>query len=54
MGASVVSRGDSSPVLDFGEHVLDFVALFVEDGVIGNECLAVFLGRDARRNAALF
>ena len=54
MGASVVTRCDSAPVLDFGEHILHFVALFVEDGIVGDEGCTVFLGRDAGRDAALF
>ena len=36
MGATVVSGVDAPPVLEAAEHGLDFVALFVEDGVVGD------------------
>ena len=42
MGASVIACGDASPVLELGEHVLDFVALAVERFVIVQRLLAVF------------
>ena len=52
MGAAVVARCDASPVLEFGEEVLDFVALAVERLFIGERRLAAFgrwnAGRDAR------
>ena len=54
MCASVVTGCDSAPVFDFGEHIFDFVSLFIEDCIVGGECLSVFLRRDAGRNAALF
>ena len=41
MGATVVSGVDAPPVFEPAEHVLDFVALSVEDGVIGDRDLAV-------------
>ena len=41
MGATVVSGVDAPPVLEAAEHVLDFVALFVEDGVVGDRGFAV-------------
>ena len=41
MGATVVSGVDASPVLEPPEHVLDSVALFVEDGVVGDRGFAV-------------
>jgi len=34
MGASVVSGVDAAPVLEAGEHVLDPVALPVEDAIV--------------------
>ena len=39
--ATVVSGVDAPPVLEFAEHVLDSVALFVEDGVVGDRGFAV-------------
>lgn len=53
MGATVVSCGDAPPVLKFGEHVLDFMALTVERFVIIQRLLTVFSSRDARRRALL-
>lgn len=35
MGATVVTDCDTSPILEFGEEVLDLVVLFVERLVIG-------------------
>ena len=35
MGAAVVSGVDAPPILEPSEHVLDLVALLVEDGVMG-------------------
>ena len=35
MGASIVTGVDAAPVLQFAEHVFDFVALTVEYGVVG-------------------
>ena len=43
MGATVVSGVDASPVLELSEHVLDSVALFVEDDVVGDRDFAVGL-----------
>jgi hypothetical protein len=51
VGASVVSGGDASPVLDATEDILDFVALPVEQLVIVVLDLAVRLWRDTRRDA---
>jgi hypothetical protein len=36
MGASVVSGVDALPIFEPAEHVFDFMALFVEDRVIGD------------------
>jgi hypothetical protein len=41
VGATVVSGMDAPPVLEPAEHVLDSVALFVEDGVVGDWDFAV-------------
>ena len=49
MGTAVITHGDAPPVLKFGEHVLDFVPLFVEIFVIINRLFAVLSGRDAGR-----
>jgi hypothetical protein len=35
VGATVVSGVDASPVLEPAEHVRDFMALSIEDGVVG-------------------
>ena len=47
MSASVVAHGNAPPVLEPAEHVLDFVALFIEDTVIFVLYFAVFSWRDA-------
>ena len=39
MDATVVS--EASPALEPAEHVLNSVALFVEDGVVGDRAFAV-------------
>ncbi|MFT6582102.1 MAG: hypothetical protein ACJAU6_002543, partial [Alphaproteobacteria bacterium] len=36
MGASVIAGRDAPLVLEFSEHILDPVALFVEDCVVFN------------------
>jgi hypothetical protein len=36
VGAPVVSGVDAAPIFEPAEHVFDLVALFVEDGVIGD------------------
>jgi hypothetical protein len=53
MGASVIASGDASPVLKFGEHILDFMALTVERFVIVQRLLAIFSAWYARRRALL-
>lgn len=52
-GASVVAGGDAAPILEAAEGDLDAVALAAERLVVGDRLLAVFLGRDARGDAAL-
>ena len=52
MGASVVSGGDASPVLDATKDILDLVALFVEAFVVMVLHLSVGAWWDARRNTA--
>ena len=51
MRASVVAHGDTSPVLQPTEHVLDFVTLFVERFIVFVLNFAIFSGRDAGRHA---
>lgn len=51
MGAAVVAHGDAAPVFESPEHVLDFMALFVESFVIFNESFTVAAGRNARLGA---
>lgn len=45
--ASIVSSSDPPPVLDFGEHVLDLVAIFVESHIVSDGVFSAFGGRDA-------
>lgn len=47
MGAAVISFVDASPVLDFGEQVLDQVPLFVGRLVLATLHFAVSFWRDA-------
>ena len=51
MSASVVSCMDTSPVLEASEHVLDLVALAVEDRIVGVLGAMLGMGRDAGDNA---
>ncbi len=51
MSAAVVTHGDAAPVFDFGEHVLDFMTLFVELLIVTDTASAVFAGWNARSNA---
>lgn len=53
MGASVVAHGDAPPVLEAAEHDLDFVALAVEDLVIGQLSAASWHGWDTGGDPAL-
>lgn len=46
MGAPVIAHGDAAPVFDFGEHVFDLVAFFVERGVVPDALCAVFAWRN--------
>lgn len=50
MGASVVACYDAPPVLELGEHVLDFVALLVEALVIIAGLFSVLPAWDAGRD----
>ena len=47
MSAAVVAHRDTAPVLDPTEHVLDFVALAVERGIVGMLDFTVLAWRDA-------
>ena len=47
LGATVVSGVDAPPVLESAEHVLDFVALSIEDGVVGDGGFPIGFGGDA-------
>lgn len=53
VGASIISCGDASPVLDPAEHVLDAVSLLVERFVVFGGMLALFARRDARGSLCL-
>ena len=52
MGATVVSGVDAPPVFEPSEHVLDLVALFVEDDVMWDRDLPVGFRRNAGGDAA--
>ncbi len=54
MGAAVVSGVDAAPIFESPGHVFDFVALLVEDGVIGDRDLPIGFRRDAGGDDALF
>lgn len=53
VGASVVSGVDASPVLEACEHVLDPVALPVEDAIVVMLDAVAGMGRDAGCDALL-
>ena len=59
MGAAVISGVNATPVLEFSEHVFDFVALSVQRRIMRNRDLSVaclegrsqgLLGCDVRAN----
>jgi hypothetical protein len=52
VGATVISGVDAPPVLDPAEHVLDLVALSIEDGVIGDRDFPIGFRGDAGCDAA--
>lgn len=54
MSASIVARCDTTPVLELGEEILDFVALAVERFVVIVWDLAAAARRDARLDASGF
>ncbi len=54
MSASVVSGMDAAPVFETGEHVLDPVALPVEDRIVAVLDAMAGVGRYTRRDAPLF
>ena len=53
MSTSVVPCVDATPVFEAGEHILDPVALSVEDRIIAVLDTMACMGRDARCDAAL-
>jgi hypothetical protein len=53
MGAAVVSGVDAAPIFAPSEHVFDFVALLIEDGVVGDRDLSIGFRGDADGDAAL-
>ena len=53
MWAQRVSGVDAPPIFEPCEHVFDFVALLVEDGVKGDGDLPIGFRRDADGDAAL-
>jgi hypothetical protein len=52
-GAAVVSGVDAPPIFEPSEHVFDFAALLLEEGVIGDGDLPIGFRRDADGDAAL-
>ena len=52
MRTAIIACVDASPVLDFGEQVLDQVPLFVDRFIVVVSDLAVGFWRDAGRDAA--
>jgi len=53
MSASVISSCDTPPILEASEHILDFMALFIEDFIILYFLLPVFLWWNTRRDALI-
>jgi hypothetical protein len=53
MCASIVARGDAPPVFQFGEHVLDLMALAMEGFIIVEWLLAAFGWRDTGYGALI-
>lgn len=51
MSASVVTGGDTTPILTPAEGILDAVALAIERGVAGNDHFAILARWNAERNA---
>lgn len=52
MGASIIARVDLPPVLELAEHVLDFVALAVENFVVRHRDFLVRSRRNIGGDAA--
>ncbi len=53
MGAAVITGVDAPPIFEPPEHVLDLVAVLVEDGVMWDRDLPVGFRRNAGGDAAL-
>ena len=53
MGAAVISCADAPPIFEPSEHVFDFVALLVEEGVAGDGDLPIGFRRNADGDTAL-
>lgn len=51
MSTSAVTCVDASPVFEFGEHVLDSVALPIEQTIMVVPGAMLVVGRDAGRDA---
>ena len=47
MSASVIAHGNSSPVLDFAKHVLNFMTLLIKLLIIHNKHFSIFPGWNA-------
>lgn len=37
-------HGDTAPIFEFSEHILDFMTLFVERFIVFDPCLRFFFG----------
>jgi hypothetical protein len=53
MCAAIVTRVDAAPILKLSEHIFDFVALAIEQCVVGDLDLPVHFRRDAGGDAAI-
>ena len=54
MRAAIIMGGDAPPIFKFSEHILDFMALFVENFVVFDLYFAVFLWRNTGLDAFVF
>jgi hypothetical protein len=53
MGATVVTQGETAPVLELCEHVLNLVTLLIQGFAMGRRLAALFPGRDAGGDASV-
>lgn len=53
MRAAVIAHGDTSPIFESAQHILDFVALFIELLVIRDGHFPILSGRGTGAEASL-